>query len=298
MVHQKLFAVGVVGWVMAGCALQAEGTAGDELSDVKPEDGSEFAGNQFGSAQQAHALHYTDGTNLWQETGYPMGTDNPNCKDWWVYDRYISVRPKVGTTKYSTYDTSHPWAQGQVINDWMATLPTGYGWYNSAWNSILVDHNSVVARASGKCSGRYVFQVDNNAGSFGANAYFFSANIPSYLIPAPDGKSDACKATGPTSVPAVMVDLYACEAPTSASVGGTTTSAIGNWCSRTSGHWRKVGSAFATGWWNSVHKRCDVGTGVYYPAPVGKVAVSFNMVIKAGIGHGVAPAEIYVLRYN
>jgi hypothetical protein len=37
---------------------------------------------------------------------------------------------------------------------------------------------------------------------------------------------------------------------------------------------------------------------VYYAPPAGKVAVSFNMVLKAGVGHGVAPADIGVYRYN
>ena len=88
-------------------------------------------------------------------------------------------------------------------------------------------------------------------------------------------------------------NLYVCEAPSSSSV-----TSISTWCSRTSGHWSKVGSSYGTGYWTSSLKSCFAGTGVYYPTPVGKVAVSFNMVIKAGIGHGVAPAEIFVVRYN
>jgi len=291
MVQQKLFVVGALGWVMGGCAVQAEGTEGG-LGDVKPEDGSEYAGNQVGTARQAHTQHYVDGTNLWMETGYPMGTDNPNCRDWYMYDRWRSNRQAVGWSNFSTFETSHNWAQGATINNWMAMIPNALG-YHDGYRSILVDHNSVVARSSGQCSGRYVFQMDNHGGAydFGANAYWFSATLPYWTMPR---NRPACDAKDATSVPSIFVDLYVCEAPNAGSVGGS----IGTWCSKTSGHWRKAGSAQGSGWWNSAYTRCDVGTGVYYGPPAGKVAVSFNMVLKAGVGHGVAPAEIQIYRYN
>jgi hypothetical protein len=291
MVHEKFFAVCVLGWVMAGCAVQAEGTSGGELTDVKPEDGSELAGSEIGSVQQGHALHYTDGTNLWQEVNYPMGTDNPNCKDWYMYDRWVSRRPAVGWTKASTWDTEHPWAQGPAIDAWMATLPAALG-YDAGYRLILIGHNSVVARASGKCSGRYVYQLDNHTNyDFGANSYWFSANLPNGYIPR---NKAACDAREAISVPAIFVDLYVCEAPNAAAVNGS----IGTYCSKTGGRWRKAGSASGYGWWNSAASRCDTGTGVYYAPPAGKVAVSFNMVLKGGIGHGVSPAEIQIYRYN
>lgn len=291
---KSLLGVCLGGVLAAGCSVEVEDSVdsvGIETRDWKPEDGSELAGANLGSAEQPHALHYTDGTNQWMETAYPMGTDNPNCKDWWIYDRYVSSRPAIGTTKFTTYETSHPWAQGASINQMMAAIPEGLG-YSSVWKSILVDHNAVVARTSGKCSGRYVFQWDNrtNGGPFEKTGYWASANIPSYLIPA---NKAACTATAGESVPAVMVDLYVCEAPNSAAVGS-----IGTYCNKSNGHWRKVGSSRAMGWWEEGPKRCSVGTGVYYPTPTDRVAVSFNMVVKAGIGHGVAPAEMYILRYN
>jgi hypothetical protein len=287
----RLVGIGVGGWFVVGCAVDVSESGGGDPRDVKPEDGSELAGANLGSIAEPHALHYTDGTNQWLETSYPMGADNPNCKDWWIYDRYLSSRPAIGTTKFTTYETSHAWAQGAYVNQMMAAIPDGLG-YSSVWKSILVDHNAVVARTNGRCSGRYVFQWDNrtNYGPFEKTGYWVSANIPSYLIPA---NKAACTSTAGESVPAVMVDLYACEAPNSGAVGS-----ISTWCARDSGHWRKVGSASATGWWSDYTKTCSVGTGVYYPAPTDRVAVSFNMVIKAGVGHGVAPAEIYVLRYN
>jgi hypothetical protein len=218
-----------------------------------------------------------------------MGADNPNCKDWWMYDRYLSSRPALGTTKFTTYETRHAWAQGAYVNQMMAAIPDALG-YSWPWKTLLIDYNSVVARPSGKCSGRYVFQWDNRTdyGPFEKTSYWVSANIPSYLIPA---RKDACTTTAGESVPAVMVDLYVCEAPNSGSVGS-----ISQWCSKTSGHWRKAGSATANGWWTN--NSCYSGAFVYYPAQADRVAVSFNMVIKAGIGHGVAPAEIYVHRYN
>jgi hypothetical protein len=295
MVHEKFVAVCVLGWVMAGCAVQTEGTAEGELTDMKPEDGAEFAGNQFGSAQQAHELHYTDGTNLWQETGYPMGTDNPNCKDWYVYDRYVPGRPAVGWAYFNTYETTHPWATGEVVNNMLQAIPSALGY--TAWHrSILLDYNTAVARLSAKCSGRYVFQMDNRTGlnvyDFGANAYWFQASIPNWAIPL---KKAACDARAAESVPHVMIDLYACEAWDRRSVAGS----IGTFCSRERGNWRKVGSQTGRGWWNSASGRCDTVAGVYYGPPSnGKIAVSFNMVIKTGVGHGVAPALIDVYRYN
>jgi hypothetical protein len=91
-----------------------------------------------------------------------------------------------------------------------------------------------------------------------------------------------------------MMDMYVCEAPKSSDVGS-----ISNWCSRstTNNHWRKVGSFTTGGYWTESTKTCFSGGGVYYQAPRDRVAVSFNVVIKTGIGHGVAPAEIYVVRY-
>lgn len=291
MIDQKLFAVGVLGWVMAGCAVQTEGTPGGELSDVKPEDGAEFEGNQFGSAQQGHALHYTDWSNQWGETTpnpeYKMGVDNPNCKDWYMYDRWVSRRPAVGWSYFSTWQTEHNWARGPGIDVWMNTLPATY---TAGYKHILLDHNTVVARASGKCSGRYVFQMDNHtAYDFGANGYWFAATLPYWLMPR---TKLACDARQATDVPSILVDLYACEAWDARSVAGS----IGTYCGKARNNWRKVGSAQGWGWWNSSSGRCDIGTGVDYAPPAGKVAVSFNMVIKAGIGHGVAPAEIQIYR--
>jgi hypothetical protein len=287
----RLVGIGVGGFFVVGCAVDVGESGGGDPRDVKPEDGSELAGANLGSTAEPHALHYTDATNLWLEPGYPMGQDNPNCKDWWIYDRYLSSRPAIGTTKFTTYESRHPWARGDQINQMMAAIPDALG-YSAPWKSLLVDYNSVVARANGRCSGRYVFQWDNRTsyGPFEKTGYWASANIPSYLIPA---NKAACTTTAGESVPAVMVDLYACEAPNSGAVG-----ALSTWCARDSGHWRKVGSASATGWWSEYTKKCSVGTGVYYPAPTDRVAVSFNMVIKAGVGHGVAPAEIYIVRYN
>ena len=91
-----------------------------------------------------------------------------------------------------------------------------------------------------------------------------------------------------------MVDLYACEAYDRRSVAGS----VATFCSKTRGNWRKVGSQTGYGWWNAATQRCDTSGGVYYTAPNGKIAVSFNMVLKAGVGHGVAPANIELYRYN
>jgi hypothetical protein len=289
MVHEKFVAVCVLGWVMAGCAVQTEGTAEGELTDVKPEDGSEFVGNQFGSAQQAHALHYTDWSNAWEDTNYPMGTDNPYCKDWYMYDRWLQNRPPLRWSKYSTWETEHNWARGDVINAWMNTLPASYG---DGYKHILVDHNTVVARPNQRgCSGRYVFQMDNHTNyDFAANRYWFQATLPYWLMPR---TKLACDARQPTDVPSILVDVYACEAWDARSVAGS----ISTYCARRS-NWRKVGSAQGWGWWNSSSQQCEIATGVYYEPPSGKFGISFNMVIKAGIGHGVAPADIQIYRYN
>lgn len=289
MFQRSFFAVCGLGLAFAGCTMPVE-SEGVHPDDMKPEDGSELAGAEVGSSQQAHALHYTDGTNLWMEKNYPMGTDNPNCKDWWVYDRYLSNRPAIGSTKFTTYETSHAWAQGATIDQMMAAIPNSLG-YSDVWKAILKDHNSVVARTNGKCSGRYVFQFDNrtNYGPFERTSYWVSANIPSYLIPP---NKAACTATAGESVPATMMDMYVCEAKKSGDVPS-----ISSWCGTGSKNWRKVGSFTSNGYWTESLKSCFSGGGVYYQAPADRVAVSFNVVIKAGIGHGVAPAEIYVLRY-
>lgn len=292
MVQYKLLGVGLIGWVMAGCTLETEEAAAvGDPNDLKPEDGSEFAGNQFGTAQQPHALHYTDGTNLWMETGYPMGTDNPNCKDWYVYDRWLSRRQPIGWSYYSTFETSHNWAQGTDINNWMNTLPSSLG-YNDGFRHILVDHNTVVARASAKCSGRYVFQMDNHSGSydFGVNRYWLGASLPYWTMPR---NKAACEAREGTSVPHLFIDLYACEAYDARSVGGS----ISRYCSIRN-NWRKVASTSVYGWWNQSSQRCDIVTGVYYEPLSDKIGVSLNMVIKAGVGHGVAPAEMQIYRYD
>lgn len=289
MVKKSAGVVFALGLVVAGCAVPVEETGGLHPDDVKPEDGSEFVAADFGTTQQPHALHYTDGTNLWMETGYPMGTDNPNCKDWYVYDRWLSKRPKIGTTKFTTYETNHAWAQDATVKAFQAAIPNSLG-YSDAWKAILLDHNSVVARSSGRCSGRYVFQWDNRDSGyvFASTSYWAAANIPSYLIPQ---NKAACTATAGESVPATLVDLYVCEVPT-----GTTVTSLSSSCGRTSGNWRKVGSSAVNGYWSG--SSCSSATGVYYQAPSNKLALSFNMVIKAGIGHGVAPAEIYIVRYN
>ena len=116
-------------------------------------------------------------------------------------------------------------------------------------------------------------------------------DFPTNLIPA---NQAACETKEAVSVPATMLDLYVCEASNTATV-----KEVNIWCGKGSGHWRKVGSTSANGSWNATTKQCFAGAGVYYPNPKaeGKVAVSFNVVVKAGIGHGVAPADIYVLRY-
>lgn len=291
MVQKSIVALCVSGLVFAGCAMPVEDVgAGVDPSDVKPEDGADLASANIGTGEQPHALHYTDPTNQWLEPSYPMGTDNPNCKDWWIYDRYLSSRPAIGTTRYTTFETRHPWITGTYVNTMMNAIPNALG-YTAGWKQTLVDYNSVVARTSGLCSGRYVFQWDNrtNFGAFESTSYWVSANIPDYFIPS----EAACKATAGESVPAALVDLYVCEAPNSASV-----TSLSSWCGKSNGKWRKVGSMTGTGSWNTTTKKCFAGAGVYYEKVAGKVAVSFNMVIKTGIGHGVSPAEIFVVRYN
>lgn len=295
MIQKCVREVCLLGLMMVGCSAEVDDT-GIDPADVKPEDGSALEGAALGSTQQPHTLHYTDATNQWLETAYPMGADNPNCKDWWVYDRWLSNRPAQGViSSYSTYQTNHPFAQGAYVNQMMASIPWGPTY--DIWKQILIDHNSEVARSSGKCSGRYVFQWDNHTwnsstGSYGPyerTFYWVSANIPSYLLPA---NETWCKSTAADLVPATLIDLYVCEAPNSGSV-----TSLSSWCSKTAGHWRKYASSIGTGSWTASTKTCNAGTGIYYQPPSNKVAVSFNMVVKAGIGHGVAPAEIYVIRY-
>jgi hypothetical protein len=288
MIQKWVREVCLLGVMVVGCSAPVD-EAGIDPADVKPEDGSALEGSELGSTQQPHTLHYTDATNQWLETSYPMGADNPNCKDWWVYDRYLSSRPAVGSTSYSTYQTSHKYAQGTYVNQMMASIPWGSNY--DVWKQILVDHNSVVARSNGRCSGRYVFQWDNRTGSgpFERTFYWVSANIPSYLLPP---NETWCKSQAADLVPATLIDLYVFEAPNNSSV-----TSVSSWCSKTAGNWRKYGSSIGTGYWTASTKTCYAGTGIYYQPPSNKVAVSFNMVVKAGIGHGVAPAEIYVVRY-
>jgi hypothetical protein len=278
---------------MAGCASDAgESTPpGTHPDDVKPGDAAELEGNNVGTAQVPHTQHYVDSTNLWNETAYPMGTDNPNCKSWWVYDRFLGFAPPDGSKRtYSTAATNHAWARGTDINRWMNTIPPQLGYDIAA----LIDHNSVVARASGKCSGRYIFQWNNHESSgynnFLTDSYNVVAYIPPHLIPSET--SAACNERDATSVPHIRLDLYACEAPAGTNIGSFT-----GWCGSNSSNWRKARSDSAQGWYNSYWKRCDVTAGVRYDRPAGKVAVSFNVVVKAGIGHGVAPALLEVTRY-
>jgi hypothetical protein len=295
MVRTYKLGLGALAVSMLGCAVDAgmDSAPGVHPDDVKPSDGAELEGSNIGTAQALHTQHYVDGTNLWSETAYPMGTDNPNCKDWYVYDRYLSRAPAVGTTTYTTYQTGHSWAQGATINMWMGTIPTSLGYNTSA----LIDHNSVVARSSGRCSGRYVFQWDNHDASgynnFLANAYFVVAYIPTNLIPS--ANSTACNARAATDIPHAWVDLYVCESPRGQNIGS-----FRSWCGAGSANWRKVSSStgYGTGYYNSYWKRCDVTAAVYYSAPANKAAVSFNMVVKTGVGHGVAPATISISRYN
>jgi hypothetical protein len=289
MFKKKFGACFVVSLAASGCVAPIDDTVGLHPDDVKPSDGAELGGPDLVSNQQAHELHYTDQTNQWGETNYPIGGYNPNpgCMNWRIYDRYLSSRPAAGSFfKYSTAETSHNWARGPIIDTWMATIPYELG-YNKAG---LLDHNTVVAsRYTPGCTGRYVFQWDNrtNFGPFGADSYYVSANIPERL--APKTKA-ACEAREGHTVPSLQIELYVCEAPKSSDV-----TSIDAYCARSTGHWRRVGSNKLTGTWSA--NSCGVGGGVTYPKPVGKVAVSFNAVIKAGIGHAPAPADIWLVRY-
>jgi hypothetical protein len=278
---------------LAGCG--AETNPGGPVSeDLKPEDASELEGSNLGTAQAAHTQHYVDGTNQWQETNYPMGTDNPNCKDWWVYDRYLSRAPAVGDTIYTTYQSGHAFATGAYVDQMLAAIPTSLGYDVNA----LRDHNTEVARGgtkSGKCTGRYVFQWDNhtsgNTNDFLSNSYYLYTYIPTNLIPGQT--STACNSRDANNIPYSWIDLYVCEGPAGGDVGS-----ISGYCAVNSGHWRKAGGSSATGYYNSFYHRCDVTSLVIYNAPAGKAAVSFNMVVKTGIGHAVAPATIDIYRVN
>jgi hypothetical protein len=282
-----------MGLTVSGCVAPVEDTDGPHAEDVKPSDGAELGGVDIASHQQAHDLHYTDGTNLWSETNYPIaGTyPNPACMDWWSYDKYLSSRPAPGTwANHSTTETAHNFAQGTTIDTWMGTIPNELG-YDKA---KLVYRSTVVASRSSApgCTGRYVFQWDNrtNYGPFGANSYYVSANIPAALSPKTKA---ACEATAGHLVPSAQMELYVCEAPRSEDVTN-----IGTYCSRTGGKWRRVIANKATVYWTASLNSCGVSVSAYYPKPVGKVAVSFNAVIKAGIGHGPAPADIWLYHYR
>jgi hypothetical protein len=296
-----------LGVSIAGCSMESGG--GDSApqsvnpSDVKPEDGAELASN-LGTAREAHAQHYVDPTNLWGETAYPMGTTNPNCMDWYVYDRWLQTAPQKGVwSYYSTYQTSHPYAGSnpygtpkQDIQNLLNMIPASLGWNTTA----LLDHNSVVDRTNywkaGKCTGRYVFQWDNHdaygTNNFPWNQYWVQAKIPQNLVP---GSTDAaCKQTAATSVPSAWVDLYVCEAPIGTDVGS-----ISGWCAVGSGHWRRFGGAGAVPTYYAAQRKCDVTATYYYTPPNGyTAAVSFNLVVKTGVGHGVAPADINIYRVN
>jgi hypothetical protein len=178
---QKRSCTRFVYFLDGGCTIDtASGPDGVEPVDIKPADASEVAGSRVGSAQQGHTFHYVDGTNQWGETNYPMGTDNPNCKDWWIYDRYLSLAPAVGWSEYYHWQTNHAYITGAYINQWQATIPDNLG-YSDAWREVMIFKSSVVARANGKCSGRYVFQWDNHTSAgtnnFMANAYWVTALI-------------------------------------------------------------------------------------------------------------------------
>ena len=286
------------GLLLGACAMPVEGE-GTESGDLKPADAAELAGADIGTSQSAHTLHYTDGTNQWGETRYPMGTTNFDCQDWWVYDLYSSNRPALGWTKVSTYLTSHPWARGTYVDSMMATLPGALG-YTAASRQQLIDHNTEVARPSGKCSGRYVFQFDNRtfasdtqpASTYAANSYYFSANIPENIDPA---NQAACEARGADAVAATLMDLYVCEAP-AYQVKTVGFEGPNNWCSRERNNWRRAGSSVTQGTWSA--GSCNTAATQSYTPPSGKIAVSFNIVVKAGIGHGVAPADLWIYRYN
>jgi hypothetical protein len=293
-----------LGMSIAGCSMESGGSdsapQGVNPNDVKPADGAELAAH-LGTSQDAHAQHYADGSNLWGETAYPMGTDNPNCMDWWVYDQYLSVAPPIGMwSAYSTYTTGHPYAgsnwQGtpaQTIQNLLNAIPPALGWNTTA----LMDHNSVVDRTgwwkAGKCTGRYVFQWDNHdswgTNNFPWNQYWVQAEIPQNLVPG----SAACNATAPESVPSAWVDLYVCEAPPDTDIGS-----ISSWCAVGTGNWRRFGGAGWAPTYYPPERQCWVGSTYYYTPPWDKVAVAFNLVVKTGVGHGVAPANINIYRSN
>jgi hypothetical protein len=296
-----------LGMSIAGCSVESGGghsaPQGVNPNDIKPADGADLAAH-LGTAQAAHAQHYADWSNLWGETAYPMGTDNPNCMDWWVYDRYLWLAPPVGVwSYYSTYETWHPYVgsnpQGtptQEIQNLLNTIPPELGW-NTA---DLMHKNSVVDRTgwskAGRCTGRYVFQWDNHdeygTNNFPWNQYWVWAQIPQGLVPG--STNAACSASGATSVPSAWVDLYVCEAPPDTDIGS-----ISSWCGVGSGNWRRFGGAGAAGGtYYPLESKCVVGAMYYYTPPWDKIAVSFNLVVKTGVGHGVAPADIHIYRAN
>lgn len=277
---------------MSACVAPVDDT-GIHPNDIKPSDQSELGGAPIAAGQQGHELHYTDWSNLWSDTAYPIAGANPHpdCMNWMAYDRYLPTPPAAGTWgQYSTSQTSHNWARGPQIDAWMATIPNDLG-YNKVG---LVDHNTAVGYRtfSTGCTGRYIFQWDNRtygpAGTFGANSYYVAANIPDALTPKTKA---ACEATMGTNVPSAQIELYVCEAPKSSDVVD-----VRSYCAKNSGKWRRVVVGSVRGNWSA--NSCGVAAGAYYAKPVGKVAVSFNAVLKTGIGHGPAPADIWLYRYN
>jgi hypothetical protein len=188
-----------------------------------------------------------------------------------------------------------------MVQSQMDAIPGEY-YYNK---NALVDHNTIVFRETyagsgrGRCSGRYVFQWANHDDITRHNNYFRTtytvrAKIPSNLIPTmPPSAPGACTATAGQAVPHVLVDLYVCEAP----LGATIDPSI--WCGRGSGEWRLIASGSRQGGYIGAFNRCEVfadATYVEYMTPPDRAPVIFNAVVKAGIGHGVAPAEIQIYR--
>lgn len=270
--------------IMTGC-----GTERDEVdpSIFKPEDASELEGYNLSVGQAAHTQHYVDHTNLWNETAYPMGKDNPNCRDWNIYDRYL-MTPALGTTTVFTTETIHNFADGPAVDEWLDTVPPGYD------RAALKYRSSAVVRTgakANKCTGRYVVQWYNSDGGYVVNTYHVYALVPTNLIPSQT--NEACNARNLHDIPHAWVDLYVCEAPR-----GTTPPPVYNWCAQYAGHWRRTGGKYATGSYNSVYRRCDTTAFVAYTPPSDKVAVAFNAVVKTGIGHAPAPAKISVWRSN
>ena len=290
-----------LGLSIAGCSMESgESAPGVHPDDVKPEDGSELAAD-LGTVQDAHAQHYVDSSNLWGETAYPMGTTNPNCMDWSVYDRYLAYAPPKGVwSYYSTYHTSHPYAGKDTnhptsldIREWLESIPPSLGWSSA----LLIFQNSVVDRTglpkAGKCTGRYVFQWDNHDApgytNFLGNQYWVQARIPQNVMP--DAPQTACSQTAHNSVPSAWVDLYVCEAPLTFHIGS-----LSSWCAVGSGNWRRFGGSGSASSYSS--GKCTVVSSYYYTPPPYTAAVSFNLVVKTGVGHGVAPAEIAIYRSN